>query len=123
MTEIFFKSEGHKERFLRVLRLKNRIERGMIDREWGAALYILFSDPILSESASPNIHGGIDFEEILSQRWSSGEQTLIKLANNLFNGCQQSDSLDLVLLDHKNFEVAMQAIRLRRDGCRVEDIR
>jgi hypothetical protein len=66
---------------------------------------------------------GIDFLKIKKVDMGSGHKLLIQLAGNLFNGCLKVTPADLInSLDDENFEIAMQAIRLRRSSIHLDDL-
>jgi hypothetical protein len=124
MPDIFFKSEEHKERFSSDVQELDKVYRGKIDREYGAALYILSSSQSLIDKTTGYISiRGIRFGDMLeSVDFSGGQVVLVKLAANLFNSSQHIDPIELMWLDEGNYKVAMQSIVIRRSGLRVGEI-
>jgi len=122
-----FHNEVHRQNVLNCLWKKNWIyPDGKADNYYLSALYILFSTKNdLYKKTRRFIDGeGIDFEKMLSaQDFPSSEIKLIKLAANLFNGSMEVSPSELInTLDDENFELALQAIFLRRTGCHVRDL-
>lgn len=121
MNNIYFKSEGHKQRLLTAMQSIGKIYGGKLDPEYAAALYILTADAGTWESTQTFVYGdGINIEGMLGGL-SSGETIMLQLAGNLFNGNQHIDPLEFVRLDERNFLVALSAIVVRRVGMRLED--
>lgn len=129
MKDIFFKSPAHKARFLTALHETGKIDHGRADSEYASALYILSATSELWEKSKNYVRRGIFFAELLkNEHFSSSYSFLVRLAWNLFNGGYSDDdqprvmidARDICILDSANFEVAMMAIRLRRDGYRFE---
>lgn len=92
--------------------------RKQSDNEYLSAFYILSSDAEIRHKTSHYIsYDGIDWERIFLQDWSSGFRLIVKLAETLF---KSSGSFDLAYglntWDEYRFEIAMQAIKIRRDG-------
>jgi hypothetical protein len=119
----FWKSIYHQERFLEVVpRLKKTWPEadGKFDPEYAAALYILTADSGTWSQAQEYIdRDGIDFEEMLEKEdFSGGYTRLMKLAGNLFNDRQNINPVELLHLDHQNFLLALDAIKIRRYGFR-----
>jgi hypothetical protein len=117
-----FKSPAHKQRFLHALRQISKVyEQGKLDPEYGAALYILTADGRTWQKAQAFVsRTGIDFPAMIEgQDWSGGYGVLIKWAGNLFNGETHIDPLELLRLDESNFELALDALKMRRYGLRV----
>jgi hypothetical protein len=119
-----FKSEEHKTRFLEAMQSIGKIYDGKLDQEYGAALYLLTSHPSVWNKTRPYVFGdGIDFELILEEVvLSGGEWVVIKWAGNLFGQDQHIDPTELMRLDRDNFEAAINALRLRRDPMRLEEL-
>ena len=119
-TDIFFKSEGHQERLIEALQ---NVEHQ--DVYFTSALYILTADLATWQKAEDYVeHDSIDFEQMLSEiDFSSGYIRLINLAWNLFNEHVKVNVVDLMGLDERNFNVAIQAIQLRRRPYRLTEIR
>src|SRR5579859_245955 len=87
MTKIFFKSEGHKARFLTVIRRIGKVYAGKLDPEYAEAVYVLCADLATWERAESYVSSrGILFEKLLEQvDFSSGHRALVMLAADLFN--------------------------------------
>jgi hypothetical protein len=125
MSDILFTSEAHKARFLTAIQEIDKVYAGRLDPEYGAALYILTSSSGTWEKASSYVSRyRIDFEEMFNEvDFSGGYSVLIKLASNLFNGNTHIDPLEFLRLDDHNFDLALNAIKIRRYGLKVDDFR
>lgn len=124
--DIYFKSEEHQQRFLEALQELGKIYDGKLDQEYGAALYILTTDLDTWQKAKSYVkRDSIDIAAMLKGRdWSGGTSVLVALAGNLFNGQERVDPVDFAeRLDKENFQVALTAIKLRRSGLRVDDVK
>lgn len=123
---IYFKSEGHKERLLAAIQAIGKVwENGKIDPEYGAALYILCADLATWQRTSSYVTpSGIDFEAILEDEdFSGGYGVLISLAGNLFNDNVKVNAVDIPSrLDERNFTLALSAFIIRRHGLQVSDL-
>ena len=113
---LVFTSKEHQDRFKFSL-ARDKAEH---DRERKALLYILATD-ILADLA-PNFY---DFSErmIIPEALdniplSSAQRALVELGFNLYNGyISEQTTVDFFRhLDKTNFNVALEAIRLRFDG-------
>lgn len=124
-SSIFFKSEGHKERFLSAIQQIGKVYDGKLDPEYGAALHILTCDLSTWEKAEGYVsRRGILFEEMLKEvDFSTGYRSLINLAWNLFNEGVQVNVVNLTIVDGRNFKVALEAIKLRRESVRLDDLK
>jgi len=134
--KIYFRSEGHKQRCLDALQQRRKIDAtGTIDREYGAAYYILSADLATWERASDYIdREGIDFDAMLKGvDLSHGYELLVQLAANLFGANEETPDGKLIqikvspcdlieTLDENNFRVALTALQLRRYGANVKDL-
>jgi hypothetical protein len=117
-----FRSEDHKERFVAAMKQLGKIYSGQLDEEYSAALYLLTAST-WKKACSYVRRTGIDFEAMLEETdFSGGETVMIELASNLFNGNTHVDPLELMRLDSTNFEIAIQALRFRRDPVHLEDL-
>ncbi len=118
MADIFFKSEAHRARFLTAIKQFGKVYDGKVDPEYGAAFYVLTSDESTWNQAKGYVSShGINFDNLLQEvdLGGSGYTALIKLAGNLFNdGYTAANPVDLMGLDNQNFEVALNAFRVRR---------
>lgn len=120
--DTYFRSDEHKQRLLATMRALGKVYGSRLDAEYAAALYILQEDEItwnVAVSKYVSRHG-IDFDAMLD--FSGGYSVLIKLAGHLFNGLQRVEPLDLLRLDDGNFAIALEAMRIRRVGLRVQDL-
>jgi hypothetical protein len=122
MATMYFKSQEHRERFLAALLALGKIYNDKIDQEYGAALYILTADHAIWQKAQPYIERhAIDIEAMLAEiDLSHGYEILVKLAGNLFNGEQHLDPLDFIILDERNFAVALTALQIRRSSLSLQ---
>lgn len=121
---MFFKSEGHKERFLAAIQQIGKVYEGKLDQEYAAALYILTADVSTWNKASSYVSRyGINIETLLKEVDFSGAYgVLILLAGNLFNGNEHVDPVELMRLDDRNFSVALTALMLRRKSYAITEI-
>lgn len=118
-----FASEEHKARFLEKIQRIDKVEAGKVDPEYGAAVYLLSCMPSVWEKTRAYVRrDGIPFGTILlEEHFSSSELAMVQLAGNLFNlGITEASPVDLVILDGRNFEVALAALRFRRDGASID---
>ena len=119
LTEISFKSPAHKQRFIETMQEIDKIYGGKYDQEYSSAIYILTADFTIWQKASDYVSGqGIRFTNMLKDvDFSGGHGVLIQLAANLFNGDEyHCDTSELMRLDSSSFNIAMDAICLRRDS-------
>lgn len=129
-----FTSPEHRQRFLAIMRLKEKIyANGKLDPEYGAALYVLTSEEWIWEQAEPYcLAAGLDLAGLLHERgFLAGYGTLAKLAANLFyssgstaylpKGRRPVTPIDLVELSEQEFEMALTAQRLRYYGAHVDE--
>lgn len=93
-------------------------------QEYSAAFYILCAHAEIWEKAQPLItRNGIKFEEVLQNtHFSTGDRALVELAGNLFGQDIRSNPVDLMVLDPKNFLVALQALQMRKYPIRLSQI-
>ena len=129
MTDIFFKSEAHKARFLAAVQQAGKVFNGKPDTEYAAAYYILTADTGTWQKASGYIdREGMHFEELLKEvDFSHGYAVLVQLAANLFNeyseAGKQVKPVDLMILDEENFRVALTALEIRYSSRPIDDFR
>lgn len=119
MTEnIYWVSAEHKQRFTTAMQKFGKIYNGKIDPEYGAALYILTSRSSTWDQAEGCVNGlGINFEDLFKEaRFSGAYSVLIEWASGLFNGNTSIVPNELMRLDDDNFQLALQALRIRRYG-------
>lgn len=125
MTDIFFKSPAHKQRFLAAMQQLGKVYDGKLDPEYAAALFVLTSHAGTWTKAQQHVDKlghGIDFPAMIEdQDWSGGYSVLIKWAGNLFNQEAHIDPIELLRLDEDNFELAISALKIRRYSMRVEE--
>src|SRR5579862_1332285 len=115
----YWKSVYHQERFLAAVPRIGKTwpeQNGQYDTEYAAALYILTADSGTWGKAEDYVsHDGIEFEQMLEEvDFSGGYARLVKLAGHLFNERQQLLPIELLHLDPKNFQLALEAIKIRR---------
>lgn len=119
---IYFKSEDHKSRLLAAMQDMGKIwENGRLNSEYAATLYILTADQSTWLKVHDYIEGDeIRFKEIFEEvDFGGGYSVLIHLAAHLFNSQFHIEPIEFLRLDPYNFEVAMSAVRIRRDGLHV----
>src|SRR5258708_4136046 len=123
MTPVFFKAPEFRLRWLVALQRMVKVYDGKIDKEYGAALYILTADLDTWQQAQMYVRReGIDFEALLAEgEFSGGYSVLIKWSSNLFNGNTHVDPVELMRLDDTNFLVALTALQLRRTSLPVSE--
>jgi len=88
------------------------------DNEYMSAFYILSTDTEIRHKTDKHVtYTGIDWEGIWQYDWSSGYRLILELGETLF---KSSGSFELAqglnTWDEYRFEVAMQAIRIRKNG-------
>jgi uncharacterized protein DUF6075 len=126
---IYFKSPEHKDRFQAAIQLVGKFDDGLIDREYGAALYLLSHDEGTWNLAKKYVSSsGIKFHELLERpAFSTSELTIFKLAANLFYSRVDNDEniypkpVELAWLDENNFMLAINALKLRYFGLKVDN--
>ncbi|MDR3543394.1 MAG: hypothetical protein P4L69_20925 [Desulfosporosinus sp.] len=111
---MYFEDEKHAEEFNHLFQ---RLGKGQ-DKEYLAAFYVLTADEELRRKGAQLVgQGGIDWRSVFSQDWSSGYRLLLELAQSLF---QSSGKIDLAYglrtWDEERFNLAIQAIHVRRNG-------
>lgn len=122
---IFFKSDGHRARFIQIVHDLGKINDGKYDQEYGAALYILTADAGTWERTREYVDPFvIDFDLMLEEvDFSGGYNRLVRLAGNLFNSGQHIEPVEVCTgLDTANFLVALTAMQLRRDAIAASEI-
>lgn len=123
---IFFRSAGHKKRFVEAIERIGKVEPdGKADPWYGSAIYILTSDAITWSDVEPYIsRSGIKFDDILENiHFSSGYLTLMGVAQNLFRDDGQVDLSRFSNLDEGNFKLVIDAIKIRRYSLYLGDLR
>lgn len=127
-NKIYFRSEEHRERFREALsRMEDKAiyDGNRIDQYYGPALLMLTLDIGMWELVQSYItRNGIDFERYLERGYfSTTERIMAKLAAHLFNETHEGPTpTDLVVLDDRNFEACIMAIRMRRSPYQLADI-
>lgn len=111
---MFYIDEEHAEVFQTLIQKFGKAG----DREYLAAYYVLTADAELRRKAARYVKpDGIEWPHIWAQDWSSGFRLLLKLAESLF---LSSGSVDLAYglktWDDERFNLAMQAIQIRRNA-------
>jgi hypothetical protein len=127
MTDIFFKSPTHRERLAEAIERLEKVEQsnGKADPWYCSALYILSADISTWDRVQAYIsRHGIKFDEILENiHFSSGYVTLIEVAANLFRDSGQVDLSRFTNLDESNFQIVIDAIRLRRYSVQMDELK
>jgi hypothetical protein len=128
MTDnIFFKSPAHRERLVEAIERLEKIEEsnGKADSWYVAALYILTADHATWDDVQPYVSStGIKFDDILANiHFSSGYATMIEVAANLFRDSGQVDLSRFTNLDESNFQIVIDAIRLRRYSIGMDELK
>lgn len=97
-----------------------------VNSYFGASLFIITGVPSLYSRVKQHIHNGwLDFEAMLHMGLSSGENILVALAGNFYNGGFFGDYTpsDIVgYCDAGMVELAARAIRLRKQTINVNTI-
>jgi hypothetical protein len=122
---MFFKNPAHKALFTNTMRHLEKIDDdGKMDPEYAAACYILASDYATWKRVQSYVSRyGIDFPGLLKEvDLSHGHQVLVELAGNLFNEQTPVSPVEFVILDARNFEVALQAQWIRYCAPRIEQL-
>jgi hypothetical protein len=87
------------------------------DAEYVAAVHVLTAPILAARTPGYITPDGIRFDRLLeaSRSWSHGEQLLVDVALDLWNGDGKSTPMDLIRsLDDGNFDRVLEAIALRR---------
>jgi len=111
---VYFLDNKHAEEFQYLLQ---RLEKAR-DKEYLAAFYVLTADEELRRKGAEFVgQDGIDWRSIFGQDWSSGYRLLLELAQSLFQSSGQINlAYGLRTWDEARFNLAMQAIHIRRNG-------
>lgn len=122
-TDVFV-SQDHRSRFLETIQRIGKVYDGKCDPEYASALYILCAHAGTWQKVSTYVdRDGIDFETLLEEvDFSHGYVVLIQLAWHLFNGNIHIDPLEFLRLDHGNFQLALNALQMRRYGLRTDEV-
>ncbi|MDR3543314.1 MAG: hypothetical protein P4L69_20490 [Desulfosporosinus sp.] len=110
---MYFDDEKHKEEFHHLFQRLGKAQ----DKEYLAAFYVLTAEEELRRKGAKFVgQGGINWQRVFSQDWSSGYRLLLKLAQSLF---QSSGKIELAYglqtWDEARFNLAIQAILVRRN--------
>lgn len=120
--EFQYLSREHKQDFLENRR--NIPEYYRFNKEFLSVLYLISGNEELKQKVEPYFNGNsgmFDTEKMFEEQdFSAGLSVLAKLAVNLFNANEKINPLQLMILDDENFELAMNAIILRRQGISTE---
>lgn len=120
--EFQYLSREHKQDFLENRR--NIPEYYRFNKEFLSVLYLISGNEELKQKVEPYFNGNsgmFDTEKMFEEQdFSAGLSILAKLAVNLFNANEKINPLQLMILDDENFELAMNAIILRRQGISTE---
>ncbi|MDK2919608.1 MAG: hypothetical protein PWQ37_2341 [Candidatus Petromonas sp.] len=125
---IFYKTKKHREILIKTLKNIKRVYpqyKNEVDLYYLPAIYLLTSDEEIRKKSLHYISDeGIDFQKIKSNDFSSGYVILVQLAHHLFDSANESpEIMELISrLDKDNFELALQAIRLRRSSKYLEEL-
>ncbi len=121
---IFYTSPEHKQRWLSAILGIGKVYDGKLDPEYASALYILTSSAGTWQKAQSYVdRDGIDFEAMLREvDFSGGYGVLIHLAGNLFNGQTACSPVELMRLDDRNFEIAVNALQIRRISLPIDEL-
>lgn len=114
MSKLFFLDEEHEKTFSLLVSQKSKKK----DSEYATAFYVLTADAELRKKGMKYITSdGINWEGIWENDWSSGYRVILQLAESLF---KSSGRVDLVYglgtWGEELYQVAMQAIQIRRKG-------
>lgn len=121
MSEVFFKSPEHKQRFL--VAIVPHIHENRIDAEYGSALYLLTSElywHLISHFVSDH---GILFAEFLKKsKISHTERGMIELAWQLFNrhDHKRIDLFDSLFSNDENYRLVLTAFEIRRQRMSID---
>lgn len=122
---ITFVSQEHKQRFTTAMQAIDRMAaNGECDAEYASALYVLTAHMNTWNHAESYVsHAGIDFEVLSTYAcFSGGYSVLIEWTSGLFNGNTAIVPSQLMRLDENNFQLALNALHIRRYGLQVSDV-
>lgn len=114
-----FTLPGHWARLRTAMHALGKVDdaAGKLDPEYASALYILCADQAFWQSARKHVsRHGIDIDALLKTAHATSEGVLVRLAGNLFSGCEDLNALELLYLDESNFHMALSAIWIRYHG-------
>ena len=116
---MIFMDSGHAQRWTEAIRTAGAVRNdGSVNTDFGASLYILTGLPSVYDRVQQHVHQGwLDFEPMLNAGLSTGENVLVALAGNLYNGrfFGGYTPQDIVCYcDTDGVKLATQAILLRK---------
>ena len=113
---MFFIDQEHENSFKAIVQQFGKSK----DREYLAAYYVLVADDELCSKAAQHINrDGINWSAIWGQDWSSGYRLLLELTESLFKSAGEVRlAYSLRIWDDDLYDLAMQAIYIRRRGLR-----
>lgn len=111
---MFYTDEEHAEAFQTLVKEHKKAT----DKEYFTAYYVLTADPELRKKALRFVKAdGIEWERIRRQDWSSGYRLLLELTETLFHSEGEARlAYGLGTWDDTLYAVALQSIRMRREG-------
>lgn len=121
-------NDSHKARFEEALSLSGAVDNtGRISSYFGASLYLLSGLEYVYPRAKRFITNNcIDFEPMLNGLGlSTGEQIVVALAGNLYNGSFFERYTPVDLLDYtdgETFELVLNALLLRKSRLNISSI-
>lgn len=128
---MIFKDSEHAQRWEEAVRTAGAVrDDGTVDCDFGASLYILTGLPSVYDRVQQHIHSkSIHFEPMLRKGLSTGENILVALAGNLYNGgffhagSISYTPLDIVsLCDADGVVLATRALLLRKRRINISEI-
>lgn len=126
-TEIRFRDGVHKELFANALNKAEAINpNGKLKADFAASLYIITGIPDMYERVKEHIHSGyIDFESMFEVPFSTGENIMLALAGNLYNGGFFNDYTPWSIIatcDRDTTQLAAEAISIRNQSWNINEI-
>lgn len=112
-------TEEHYENYRQVLDSLSTSQQQ--SKEYQALVYIVTSKPEFLKKAAPYVgeHGFSADRCLTNNDFSLGDFEFLKLAMNLYNNIESTSPLDLITsLDDESFQLAMNAIYIRKYGVR-----
>lgn len=112
-------TEEHYEAYREVMNKLDAAQQK--NKEYQALAYVITSKPEFVKKAAPYMgtYGFKSIDCLENNDFSSGDHKLLKLGMNLYNNHEMSSPVDLITsLDDESFQVAMNAIYIRKYGVR-----
>lgn len=114
-----YSSLDHKHDFLEMRR--NIPEHYRFDKECLSVIFLMTGNKELNEKIAPYFDGAkreFEAEKMFEEQefCSSDLKTLAQLADSLFNTNKRTDTQQLISLGEEDFELAINAIVLRKEG-------